>query len=253
MSPSIDEKLFLQQYDSSKFEKVSVTADLLIFAISDLKTENYRKLSQKNMSLFLIKRDQFPFKESYSLPGGFLDPKETLTMCAKKVLKQKTNLDNLYLEQLYTFDEVNRDPRMRILSVAYMALIDRQKLPKSVQNGDNWFNILFKKNKIILQNEQDANIILDLNKPSELAFDHAHIIQSGLTRLKNKIEYTDLAFHLLPTEFTLTEAQNVYEAILGNKLLAPAFRRMIKPHVTPTGKMNEGLGHRPSAFYRLKK
>ena len=86
-----------------------------------------------------------------------------------------------------------------------------------------------------------------------LAFDHPKVVVSGISRLKNKIEYTDLAFHLVPDEFTLTELQNVYEAILGKKLLAPAFRRVIKSKVEETGKSTSGSGHRPSALYRYNK
>ncbi len=241
---------FLAEYDSTQFEKVSVTTDLLIFSISDVKTTNYRKLPEKKMSVFLVARDYFPFKGKWSLAGGFLDPRDTLETSARKVLKRKIKIDNLYSEQLYTFDKPDRDPRMRILSVAYMALVNRQELPVHLQQTDNWFTVIRENGKLILRNENNPELELDLSQPDSLAFDHADIIQTGLNRLKNKIEYTDLAFHLLPEEFTLTELQNVYEAILGKKLLAPAFRRVIKPRVAPTGNMTSGLGHRPSVLYR---
>lgn len=246
------EKAFLKTYDSSVFEKLSVTTDLLVFSISDLKTNNYRKLSNKVMSVFLANRDQFPFKDCWSLPGGFVSPKETLEEAAKRVLREKIHVDDLYLEQLYTFGEVERDPRMRIISVAYMALVERSDLPYSLQQSDNWFNIFREDNKIILRNEKDSGVEFDLNVPSVLAFDHQEIIKIGLERLKNKIEYTDLAFHLVPNEFTLTELQNVYESVLGKKLLAPAFRRSIKSKVIPTGNMTSGNGHRPSELYCYK-
>ena len=102
------------------------------------------------------------------------------------------------------------------------------------------------------RNENNPSIEVDLNTPSALAFDHHEIIKVGLERLKNKIEYTDLAFHLVPNEFTLTELQNVYEAVLGKKLLAPAFRRTIKSKVIETGNMTSGSGHRPSALFKYK-
>ncbi|MBO7244366.1 MAG: NUDIX domain-containing protein [Alphaproteobacteria bacterium] len=246
------EKAFLKTYDSSVFEKLSVTTDLLVFSISDLKTNNYRKLSEKGMSVFLTNREQFPFKDCWSLPGGFVLPQETLEETAKRVLREKIHLDDLYLEQLYTFGEIDRDPRMRIISVAYMALVERSDLPYTLQQSDNWFNIIRGNNRILLRNENNPEIELDLTTSDVLAFDHQKIIEVGLDRLKNKIEYTDLAFHLVPNEFTLTELQNVYEAVLGKKLLAPAFRRTIKSKVVSTGNMTSGSGHRPSELYCYK-
>lgn len=252
MNRIIDEEIFLKEYNPNLFEKVSVTTDLLVFSISDIVTNNYRKLPEKIMSVYLVNRDNFPFKGKWSLPGGFLDPKETLADTAFKVLKRKMNLDTLYLEQLGTFDAITRDPRMRILSVAYMALINRQDLPRDIQACSNWFNIVRKGENLFLQNEQDSDLILDLSDKGSLAFDHVDIVLTGLMRLKNKIEYTDLVFHLLPKEFTLTELQNVYEAILGRKLLAPAFRREIKSKVEATGNYMTGSGHRPSALFRQR-
>ncbi len=244
------EQDFLNSYDPNRFAKISLTTDLLIFSISDIKTTNYRKLPEKKMSVFLMQRDCFPFKDKWSLAGGFVDPSDTLETTAKNVLKRKIHIENLYLEQLYTFDNPTRDPRMRIVSVAYMALVNRQELPDELQQTDNWFTINRHNGKLILTNENKPDLSFDLSQADCLAFDHADIIKTGLMRLKNKIEYTDLAFHLLPNEFTLTEMQNVYEAILGKKLLAPAFRRVVKSQVTATGNMTGGLGHRPSALYR---
>ena len=246
------EKEFLKSYDSSVFEKLSVATDLLIFSISDVKTDNYRKLPEKIMSVFLTNRDQFPFKDAWSLAGGFVQPKESLEETVSRVLKEKVHADDLYVEQLYTFGNVNRDPRTRIISVSYMALVERSDLPIGLQQSDSWFNILKENGKLILQNENNPDLKLDLSVENALAFDHASIIKVGLDRLKNKIEYTDLAFHLVPDEFTLTELQNVYEAILGKKLLAPAFRRVMKSRVEPTGKTTSGSGHRPSVLFKYK-
>ena len=246
------EKEFLKSYDSSVFEKLSVATDLLIFSISDVKTDNYRKLPEKIMSVFLTNRDQFPFKNVWSLAGSFVRPKESLEETVSRVLKEKVHADDLYVEQLYTFGNVNRDPRTRIISVSYMALVERSDLPIGLQQSDGWFNILKSNGKLILQNENNPDLKFDLSMENALAFDHAEIIKVGLERLKNKIEYTDLAFHMVPDEFTLTELQNVYEAILGKKLLAPAFRRVMKSRVEATGKTTSGSGHRPSVLFKYK-
>ena len=149
----VEERSFLDSYDSSVFEKVSVTTDILVFSISDITTTNYRKLPEKKMSVYLTQRTQFPFKDKWSLAGGFVNPKETLVETAMGVLKRKMGIDELYLEQLYTFDAPNRDPRMRILSVAYMALLNRKDLPENARQESLWFNIIRDGEKILLQNE----------------------------------------------------------------------------------------------------
>ena len=117
------EEEFLKAYDPNEFERLSVTTDILIFSVSDKEKNNYRKANEKIMSILLVKRDNYPFKDRWCLPGGFLDPKtETLLDTTKRVLKSETNLEDIYLEQLYTFDCINRDPRMRVLSTTFMAL-----------------------------------------------------------------------------------------------------------------------------------
>ena len=121
------EQEFLDAYDSSMFEKLSMTTDILILSISDEEQANYRKTTKKHMSVLLCKRDDYPFKGKWCLPGGFLDIKEDLEECPRRILAKETNLHDIYLEQLYTFGAVNRDPRMRIVSTAYMALIDKNR------------------------------------------------------------------------------------------------------------------------------
>ena len=128
-----NEEEFLKNYDSSSYEKLSMTADILIFSVSSKDSNNYRKTDKKMMSVLLVKRDDYPYKGKWCLPGGFLDPKkETLEECAKRVLKRETNLEDIYLEQLFTFDSVIRNPRMRIVFIAYVALIDNNELKQDV-------------------------------------------------------------------------------------------------------------------------
>ena len=154
------EEEFLQNYDSSVFEKLSMTADILLFSISSSSSSNYRKNDEKKMSILLVKRNDFPFKDKWCLPGGFLNPKtETLEECAKRVLKKETNLSNIYLEQLYTFDSMNRDPRMRVVSTAFIALVDKEKLTEKVENA-SWFDLktIEEKNsitKLVLSNQEE--------------------------------------------------------------------------------------------------
>ena len=141
------EEEFLKDYDSSIFEKLSMTSDILIVSVSSKDSKNYRKNDKKSMSILLVKRDEYPYKDKWCLPGGFLDPKtETLEECAKRVLKKETNLSDVYLEQLYTFDALDRDPRMRVVSTAYVALIDKNVLKEKIEHA-SWFDIVKIKEK----------------------------------------------------------------------------------------------------------
>ena len=136
------EKEFLENYDVTKFDRLSMSSDILLVSVSNQDSINYRKTSKKMISILLVKRKDFPFKEKWCLPGGFLNPKnETLDECAKNVLKRETNLSNIYLEQLYTFDDIKRDPRTRVVSTSYVALVDKNKLTNKLNKDASWFDI----------------------------------------------------------------------------------------------------------------
>ncbi len=266
------EEEFLKDYNPDIFEKLSITTDILIFSVSSEKISNYRKTDKKKMSVLLVKRDNYPFKDKWCLPGGFVFIDEDLDDAPVRILKQETNLDNIYLEQLYTFGECNRDPRMRIVSTSYMALIDKNRLENKIAKNASWFDITLYEEKdnivdIVLDNGSESisfsikKILREKTtdrysfktiKNDSLAFDHPDVILSGLERLKNKLEYTDIVFNMMPTYFTLGELQQVYEVILGKKLLDPAFRRIIASKVEKTDKMQTGAGHRPSALFKYK-
>ena len=264
---------FLKDYNPKDFEQLSMTADILLISISDEETNNYRKTNDKMMSILLVKRDDYPFKGKWCLPGGFLNPVgETLEECAKRVLKKETNLQDIYLEQLYTFDNPKRDPRTRVVSTSYMALVDKNKLTDMINENACWFDVVLlednkKEVEVTLSNSIDT-IHLKIKKVlrekttdrydfisennNEIAFDHDLVIVAGLERLRNKLNYTDIVFNMMPKYFTLGELQKVYEVILNKKLLDPAFRRIIGGKVEKTNKMKTGEGHRPSALFKYK-
>lgn len=265
------EKEFLDAYNPDDFEKLSMTADILIFSVSSGKKESYRKLNDKYFSILLIKRDMYPFKNMWCLPGGFVDVKEDLEEAPLRILKRETNLKDIYLEQLYTFGDVNRDPRMRVISTSYMALIDKNDLKEDLLLNASWFNVTLKEDdkymninldngketidfkvKKVLEEKTSEKYKYIVEDSKNLAFDHALVIATGINRLKNKIEYTDIVFNMMPDYFTLGELQQVYEVILGKKLLDPAFRRIIANKVEKTDKMRTGGGHRPSVLFRYK-
>lgn len=236
---------FLANYDASAFERPSVTVDVLIFSVSNAKAENWRRTDKQLFSVLLVQRDDYPQIGKWNLPGSFVGISETALDAAHRVLRAKTGATgDIYLEQLYTFDDVKRDPRTRVFSIAHMALIDKDKLHYSENHDAKWFNIEYKNGKLLLKN---ADLTLT---EQDLAFDHAQIIKAGIERLRNKIEYTDIVFDMMPKEFTLGELQQVYEIILGRKLLPAAFRRTIAKKVVATDKMRSGSGHRPSVLFR---
>lgn len=265
------EEEFLKDYDSSQFEKLSLTADMAIFSVSSENTNNYRKLSKKKFSVLLVKRTTYPFKDKWCLPGGFVGIDESIDDAAARILNRETNLHNIYMEQLYTFGDVKRDPRMRIVSTAYIALVDKNKLEDCLFPNASWFSM------DILEDEKEIQVSFDngdeqfsvviskklksptsdryqyiIKKDDHLAFDHAKVIVSGISRLKNKISYTDIVFNMMGEYFTLGELQQVYEVILGKELLDPAFRRIIADKVEKTDMVKTGGGHRPSVMYRYR-
>ena len=268
------EKEFLKNYNIKYYKQLSLTVDLLIFSVSEENVLNYRMKNKKKMSLLLVKRNTFPYKDMWCLPGGFINPDtETLEDCAKRILKEETNLSKIYLEQLYTFDAINRDPRCRVISSSYMALVDKNKLSNKINTNASWFDITS-----YIDNKDLIEVILDNGKEqitftikktlrelttdrysfsilenTSLAFDHPLVIVSGMERLRNKLGYTDIVFNMMPKYFTLGELQQVYEVILGKKLLAPAFRRIIAKKIEKTEKIESGKGHRPSVLYQYKK
>lgn len=269
---------FNELYSDSKYEKPSVTVDAVIFRLQDIEQKNYRKLPEKKLQVYLTKRTYGPYKDKYSVVGTFIDLNFELNESMKFCVQKKVSLErNYYYEQLFTFGNKDRDPRNRVLSVSYMLLTNNDT---KVQNGE-WFNIslsseivkhevtkqnvvLIKQYKLTLYNDNctlnntiEVKIIKsgieeqkEVNiKQTDLAFDHANIIFYAMERLKNKLEYTDIIFHLLPNTFTLTELKNSYETILGEKLLDANFRRKVSKMVKPTQSYVTGKGHRSSQMF----
>lgn len=283
----LTEEEFLKKYDPGMFERPSVTVDMLIFTVVNEEEENYRKLPEKALKLLMIKRGDHPFMGQWALPGGFVSTRESIEDAASRELKSETNVDNIYMEQLYTWGDVGRDPRTRVISCSYMALADSTRF--HIVAGDDaddakWFNLRYnitqeKKTMTEKGYLAEKQYLIDLWNGTEalsatikvveavegrviktsrevvesngIAFDHAKMIEYGIERLKNKIEYTDIGFNLMPELFTLSELQQVYEVILGKELLAAAFRRKIADMVIETNQFTKDAGHRPSKLYRF--
>jgi 8-oxo-dGTP diphosphatase len=207
------------------YPKPSVTTDIVIFTVRD-----------NQLAVLLIERGEDPFKGCWALPGGFVDMSEDLDDGAMRELREETGVGDVYLEQLRTFGKPGRDPRGRVITVAYFALIasDRVALQASTDARDvRWFQ---------------------LDEVPELAFDHADILKAAQDRLVAKLGYTTIAFQLLPESFTLSELQGVYETIRGEKLDKRNFRKWVQSldMLAETAERRSDGRHRPARLYRLK-
>lgn len=273
----LTEEEFLASYRPGDFERPSVATDMVIFMVTDEKEDNYRKLPEKELRILLIKRGGHPYLGCWALPGGFVRPDETTDQAARRELKEETGVDQVYLEQLYTFSQPGRDPRTWVISCSYMALIDGRRV--KLQAGDDaeqaaWFKVRCQLKKereniqlwelilsygdiilktILEKNPKESFAECRIGDRGGLAFDHGQMIAYALERLKSKLQYTDAAFHLMPEYFTLTQLKQVYEAVLGKQLPAAAFRRKASPMVEETQQYTQNEGHRPSKLYRRRK
>lgn len=285
----LTEKEFLDSYIPGNYNRPSNTVDMLLFTVDDVPVE--KKDPDKALKILLIKRADHPYLGCYAIPGGFVHIDEALSTACFRELKEETNIDNVYFEQLKTFgDSVERDPRMRVISIAYLALANKANI-KPIAGDDateaKWFTVrkdfissnnsgtsrVDSYNLTFVSDDGDIKIgylvtekfvkngIISIKVPSyeplewskeELAFDHIDLVYYAIERLKNKIEYTPIAFTLLPEYFTLREAQKLYEAILNvEKPFSRAnFRRKIKKMVIKTEKEKLTSG-RPAICYRF--
>lgn len=209
-----------------EYPRPSVTVDIILFTFYE-----------NDLKVLLIQRNHEPFADKWALPGGFVDMDEDLEAAALRELAEETNVTDVYLEQLYTFGEPDRDPRTRVITVAYFALLSVDQVAKQQIRGASDAN--------------DARWWSMYALP-ELAFDHDRILHYALQRLRWKLEWTALGFLLLPEEFTLSELQKVYETVLNEPLDKRNFRRKILATdvLEETGNIREG-DHRPAKLYRF--
>lgn len=213
--------------DWSSDGAVSVAVDVLVFTIDE-----------GELKILMVRRQYPPFEGHRALPGVLIRPEETLDQAAARSIREETGLEGIYLEQLYTWGDVDRDPRRRVLSVSYMALVPREAL-SGFMAGQRTTGAALEPVDAVLAAE-------------DIAFDHRRIIACARERLAGKVEYTPIAFHLVPEEFTLPQLQRVYEILLGKPLYKANFRKKIAPMVEETDRSTSGDAHRPSRFYRLK-
>lgn len=191
------------------------------------------------LKILLIERNEEPFKDWWALPGNLVNHDESVDQSAQRILKELTGLSDIYMEQYYAFGEVNRHPQGRVISVAYYAMLrlggDKPLKPLSTYaKKAQWVNV--------------ASL-------PKLAFDHQHILNKGLEKIKRRIKHLPLAFELLPEKFTLTQVQSVYELILGKKLDKRNFRKKILSFkvLKELEEKQRGVSFRAATLYKFDK
>lgn len=208
-----------------KDQKIGVAVDSVIFTIKD-----------GELAVLLIKMKKKPYAGTWAFPGGLIEQAETTEHAARRILKEQTGVSDVYLEQLGTFDEPKRDKAARVVSVAYFALVPEAEI-------------------VLLDNEKYAEAALwPVSRLPRFAYDHEEMAETAVQRLRAKLEYTNVAWSLLPEDFTLTKLQQTYESILGRALDKRNFRRKILSLglIKPTGGKQSGGKHRPAQLYHFK-
>lgn len=234
-----DEKAFLSSYRPKDYPRPAVAVDLVVITILDAK-----------LRVLLIKRQDHPFKGAWALPGGFVrvaegqkEQGEDLDAAASRELTEETGLtaDRVFLEQLYTFGRAGRDPRMRVISVAHYALVRPDLAPLVRAGGDaahaEW-------------------VLAEGIHKLELAFDHRQIVDKALERIRGKLEYSNIAFDLVPTTFTIPELRSVHAIVLGKEMDPGNFRRRFN-RMLEDGVLEKAPGKRittskPATVYRFR-
>lgn len=207
-----------------QYPRAALTVDCVVFGFDET-----------DLKVLLIERALEPFKGRWALPGGFVRMDETLDDAARRELQEETGLTSVFLEQLYTFGAVDRDPRERVVSLAYYALVKlTEHAAKAATDAANaqWFPV---------------------SKVPKLAFDHANIVGTAVERLKGKVRYQPIGFELLPPKFTLSQLQHLYEAVLGTELDKRNFRKkVLSLGLLVPLKETQMLGrHRPAQLFKF--
>ncbi len=201
----------------------------------------------------MIERQEHPNRGKWSLPGGFVGMDESLHDAAARVLQTKVGVSGIFLEQLYTFGQPDRDPRTRVVTVAYYALVD----PNKLSFLDDGHQARLATIDVPWSGERGGKVQArdDDGKLLPLAFDHAEILGLVVQRLRGKLDYAPIGFELLPRKFTLRMLQTIHETILGRRLNKDSFRRrMIATGLlSATGQLEKDVGHRPAELYRFKR
>ncbi|MDE5564033.1 MAG: NUDIX hydrolase [Oscillospiraceae bacterium] len=264
---------FLKNYRLEDYERPSVTTDIAVFMIRRKSEESYRKEPQSSLSVLLIRRGAHPFKDSWALPGGFLQKGETIEECACREICEETNVRPAAIKLVDIFSEPDRDPRGWILSAAFVSILSEgtaEELGGDDAAEAQWFDVHFEQTDdglyhLCLTHDMThihavlkklpAHLGKDVFRIAEsggLAFDHARIIAGALSALRSEAGNFGAIFDFLPEKFTLTQLQRVQETIMNISVLPANFRRKAAEYVEETEEYTSGAGHRPAKLFRKK-
>lgn len=268
------EEEFLASYRITDYERPSLTADIIAFMIRSEENENYKRNSENKLSVLLIRRGNHPYKDHWALPGGFLQPGETIEQCALRESTEETNVTPVSLMPVGVFSEPGRDPRGWIISNAYVSIISEDAV-RQVGGDDaadaEWFDIGFERDadgcfdldlthggtelhaKLAEEETKFGKTSFRILESGGLAFDHARILATALSALREGAKNYETIFDFLPETFTLSALQKVQETILDISILPANFRRKISDFVIETDEYTQGAGHRPAKLYRRKR
>jgi len=234
-----EERAFLASYDPQQFERPSLAVDVALLSVEP----------EGRLSTLVVRRTETPAKGRWALPGTFVRVDETLEAAAARALTSKSGLENVYLEQLYTFGALRRDPRTRVVSVAYYALVHAQRLAEAKDQAR------IARVEVPWEGETGGEVDVRVEDGTSLplAFDHGAILGTAVKRIRGKLDYTPIGFQLLPERFTLAALQHVHETVLGRPLNKDSFRRrmLASGQLEATGDREEGVDHRPPELYRF--
>jgi len=242
-SRSDDEKAFLAGYDAARYPRPSLAVDLVLLTVRD-----------GRLWTLLGRRGEHPGRGRWALPGGFVGFDESLDDAAARVLTTRIGLRDVFIEQLYTFGAPDRDPRTRVISVAYYALVEPAGLEHTaVARSDDGPRLVPLAVPWPDEVGGPVDALDDTGAPLPLAFDHAEIIGVAVKRIRGKLDYAPIGFELLPEAFSLRDLRIVHEAILGRPLNKDSFRRRILDRglVITTGERAADVGYRPPELYRF--
>ena len=222
-----DERQFLTEYDPSHFERPSLAVDVVLVGIRN-----------EALATVLVRRNEHPQRGRWALPGGFLRMTESLDASAVRVLKEKAGVAGVYLEQLYTFGAPKRDPRTRIVSVAYYALVPPATFATILRD-----DIAYARIEVAWPGETGgpASLLGDGGRTLAVAFDHATIVGTAVKRIRGKLDYAPIGYELLPPEFSLLDLQRIHEIALGRSLNKDSFRRrmLASGQLAPAGRLRD--------------
>ena len=240
-TPDPEEVAFLAAYDPGAFERPSVAVDVALLSAFD-----------GALHALLLRRDQHPHRGRWALPGGFVRMDESLEEAAGRLLRDKASLAQVFVEQLFTFGDPDRDPRMRVLAVAYYALVHPARFKEALETVEG-----LELGRLVVPWEGETGGPVEVEGPHggdrPMAFDHADILGMAVKRIRGKLDYSPIGFQLLPPNFTLRELQEVHETILARPLNKDSFRRRMLATglLEATGEREHAVGHRPAELYRF--